>query len=69
MSDLIGFRDFADRLPDVRRRTIERMAARRQFPPYVRLTPYAEPLWDRAAVEAWIKSKLSQLSTPTDEAK
>jgi len=68
MPDLIPFSAFAAQLPDVRRRTIERMSFRGQFPPFVRLTPYAEPLWDRAAVTAWITAKLSQLSTTPEEA-
>ncbi len=68
MHDLIPFAAFAARLPMVRRRTVERMVARGQFPPFVRLTPYAEPLWDRAAVEAWIASKLSGLSPNLESA-
>ena len=59
--DLVSFAEFSHELNGLRRKTAERMSLRGDFPPFVRWSAYAEPLWSLAQVRAWIADKLSPL--------
>jgi prophage regulatory protein len=55
---LISFRELSKRLGGLSRTTIWRMHRRGDFPQPVPVSP-GRVLWDEAAVEAWIESRLS----------
>jgi hypothetical protein len=63
---LIPFEAFSAHFPDTHRRTVERMALRGDFPPFVRMTPGGPAMWNQVAVDRWLLDKLAPLMGDDD---